>query len=87
MHDVDADGEIDLDAAPPGTGRVLGVWKAERCAKLAFSADSPLTIANMAAWMYKRSHLASRCDGFAGLQPVRRVERLVKRSSQALWYL
>ena len=51
MHDVDAEGEIDLDAAPPGTGRVLGVWKAERCAKLAFSADSPLTIANMAAWI------------------------------------
>ncbi|CAJ1401544.1 unnamed protein product [Effrenium voratum] len=48
LHDVDADGEIDLDALPPGTGRVLGVWKAERCAKLEFSADSPLTIANMA---------------------------------------
>lgn len=48
LHDVDADGEVDLDALPPGTGRVLGVWKAERCAKLEFSADSPLTIANMA---------------------------------------
>ncbi|CAK9047936.1 Enoyl-[acyl-carrier-protein] reductase [Durusdinium trenchii] len=48
LHDVDADGEVDLDALPPGTGRVLGVWKADRCAKLEFSADSPLTIANMA---------------------------------------
>lgn len=48
LHDVDADGDIDLDAAPPGTGRVLGVWKESRCAKLEFSADSPLSIANMA---------------------------------------
>lgn len=48
LHDVDADGEVDLDAMPPGTGRVLGVWKADRCAKLEFSADSPLTMANMA---------------------------------------
>ncbi|CAE7716444.1 mecr [Symbiodinium pilosum] len=48
LHDVDSDGDIDLDAMPPGTGRVLGVWKADRCAKLEFSADSPLSIANMA---------------------------------------
>eukprot|EP00931_Biecheleriopsis_adriatica_P000604 TRINITY_DN10067_c0_g1_i3.p1 TRINITY_DN10067_c0_g1~~TRINITY_DN10067_c0_g1_i3.p1 ORF type:complete len:686 (+),score=163.16 TRINITY_DN10067_c0_g1_i3:272-2329(+) len=48
LRDVDTDGDTDFEAPPPGTARVLGVWKAERCLKLDFSADSPLTIANMA---------------------------------------